>query len=114
MQSGFEGKFIVASNLVDIIAYYVYKILGLPKSAVIGIDTYIDSSRLKTLIGDLLNVDSRSVQAYSMGEHVDSQMVSWSHVYVGGKPFYKVIADNGDRVGNIDLDKLVFDTANAG
>ena len=114
MESGFDGKFIVVSNPVDIISYYVYKVSGLPKSSVIGTGTSIDSSRLKTLIGDLLNVDPRSVQAYSMGEHGDSQMVPWSHVYVGGKPFYKVISDNKDRVGDIDLEKLVFDTANAG
>ncbi len=49
-----------------------------------------------------------------MGEHGDSQMVPWSHVYIGGKPFSKVISDNKDRVGEVNLDKLVSDTAKAG
>ena len=114
MKSGFNGHFIVISNPVDIIAYYVYKISGLPKSNVIGSGTSVDSARLKNFIGDLLNVDPRSVQAYSMGEHGDSQMVPWSHVYIGGKPFSKVIIDNKDRVGEVNLDKLVLDTAKAG
>ncbi len=114
MKSGFNGHFIIISNPVDIIAYYVYKLTGLPKSNVIGSGTSVDSARLKNFIGDLFNVDPRSVQAYSMGEHGDSQMVPWSHVYIGGKPFNKVISDNRDRVGDVDLDKLVLDTARAG
>jgi len=114
MESGFEGHFIIISNPVDIVAYHVYKISGLPKNKIIGTGTSVDSARLKNFIGDLLKVDPRSVQAYSMGEHGDSQMVPWSHVYVGGKSFYKIIEDNQDRVGDVNLDKLVLDTAEAG
>lgn len=114
MKSGFSGHFIIVSNPVDIIANLVYKLSGLPKSRVIGTGTSIDSARLKNFIGEILKVDPRSVQAYSMGEHGDSQMVPWSHVYVGGKPFYKVIEDNKERVGDIDLNKIVSDTARAG
>ena len=114
MKTGFKGHFIIISNPVDIIAHYVYKISGLPKSNIIGSGTSVDSARLKNFIGDLFNVDPRSVQAYSMGEHGDSQMVPWSHVYIGGKPFSKVISDNKDRVGEVNLDKLVSDTAKAG
>lgn len=114
MKTGFKGHFIIISNPVDIIAHYVYKISGLPKSNIIGSGTSVDSARLKNFIGDLFNVDPRSVQAYSMGEHGDSQMVPWSHVYIGGKPFSKVISDNKDRVGEVNLDKLVSDTEKAG
>lgn len=114
MASGFKGYFIVISNPVDMMAYHVYKISGLPKSHVIGTGTSVDSARLKNFIGDLLNVDPRSVQGYSMGEHGDSQMVPWSHVTVGGKSFYEILKDNKDRVGNVDLDELVLETAKAG
>lgn len=114
MESGFKGYFIVISNPVDMMAYHVYKISGLPKSHVIGTGTSVDSARLKNFIGDLLNVDPRSVQGYSMGEHGDSQMIPWSHVTVGGKSFYEILKDNKDRVGNVDLDELVLETAKAG
>ena len=114
MKSGFKGYFIIISNPVDMIAYHVYKLSGLPKSHVIGTGTSVDSARLKNFIGELLNVDPRCVQAYSMGEHGDSQMVPWSHVYVGGKPFLKVIEDNQERIGDVNLNTLVLDTAKAG
>ena len=114
MKSGFQGHFIVISNPVDMIAYHVYKTSGLPKSHIIGTGTSVDSARLKNFIGSLLNVDPRSVQGYSMGEHGDSQMVPWSHVTVGGKSFSEILKDNKDRVGDVDLDKLVLETARAG
>ena len=114
MESGFDGIFLIVSNPVDIITHYVKKLSGLPKNQVIGTGTAIDSARLKTFIGELINVDPRSVHAFSMGEHGDSQMVPWSVVTVAGKPFYDVIADNKSLVGNVDLDELVHKTAREG
>lgn len=114
MSSGFAGHFIIISNPVDIMAYYVYKLSGLPKNQVIGTGTSLDSARLKNFIGDLVSVDPRSVYAYTMGEHGDSQMVPWSTVTIGGKPFNDIIHDNKNLVGEIDLDKLVKDTVKAG
>lgn len=114
MASGFEGIFIVISNPVDIITHYVYKLSGLPKNQVIGTGTAIDSARLQDYIAQLVKVDPRSVYAFSMGEHGDSQMVPWSAVTVGGKPFYDVIADNKELVGDVDLDELVRKTSQKG
>lgn len=114
MASGFDGIFLVISNPVDMIAHYVQILSGLPKNQVIGTGTALDSSRLKNIIGQLVNVDPRSVHAYSMGEHGDSQMVPWSTVTVAGKPFYDVIADNKDLVGDVDLDELVEKTRQQG
>ncbi|WP_312642223.1 L-lactate dehydrogenase [Hydrogenoanaerobacterium sp.] len=114
MESGFAGHFIVVSNPVDIIAQYVYQLSGLPKNQVIGSGTSLDSARLKTFIGELIHVDPRSVHAYTMGEHGDSQMVPWSHVTVGGKAFSQILADNKERFTGVDLDRLVKETVKAG
>lgn len=114
MKSGFDGIFIAISNPVDIIAHYIYKLSGLPKNQVIGTGTAIDSARLQNMIAQTVNVDPRSVHAYSMGEHGDSQMVPWSTVTIAGKPFYDVIADNKELVGDVDLDELVYRTTQEG
>ncbi|MDF2473689.1 MAG: L-lactate dehydrogenase [Anaerocolumna sp.] len=106
MASGFKGHFIVVSNPVDVIAYYVYKLSGLPKNQVIGTGTAMDSARLKYFIGELINVDPRSVQGYTMGEHGDSQMCPWSHVTVGGKRIYDILEDNPEYK-DVDLDEIV-------
>ena len=114
MKSGFDGIFIAISNPVDIIAHYIYKLSGLPKNQVIGTGTAIDSARLQNMIAQTVNVDPRSVHAYSMGEHGDSQMVPWSTVTIAGKPFYDVIAVNKELVGDVDLDELVYRTTQEG
>lgn len=114
MTSGFDGIFIVVSNPVDMIAYYVYKLSGLPKNQVIGTGTALDTSRLQNFIAEMVNVDPRSVYAYSMGEHGDSQMVPWSTVTIAGKPFYDIIQDNKELVGEVDLDEIVKKTTKEG
>ncbi len=114
MKSGFDGIFLVVSNPVDMIAHFVYQKSGLPKQQVIGSGTALDTARLQNLIAELVDVDPRSVYAYSMGEHGDSLMVPWSSVTIAGKSFYDVIADNKELVGDVDLDELVIKTAREG
>ncbi len=114
MKSGFEGIFVVVSNPVDMLAYLIYKLSGLPKNQVIGTGTSLDTARLQNFIADMVHVDPRSVYAYSMGEHGDSQMVPWSTVTVAGKSFQDIIGDNPDIVGEVDLDEIVLKTAKEG
>ena len=114
MESGFDGIFIVVSNPVDMVAYFVHQISGLPKNQVIGSGTALDTARLQNFIAELVKVDPRSVYAYSMGEHGDSQMVPWSTVTIAGKPFYDIIQDNKELVGDVDLDHLVHKTSREG
>ena len=114
MASGFDGHIIIVSNPVDVLSYYVYKRSGLPKAQVIGTGTSIETARLKQIIGEKMRVDPRSVQAFAMGEHGDSQVVPWSHVRVGGKSFDDIFEDNAHRFGNVDKDKIVEMTRRAG
>ncbi|MDF2632149.1 MAG: ldh3 [Caproiciproducens sp.] len=114
MKSGFDGIFVVISNPVDIMSYYIYKLCGLPKNQIIGTGTALDTSRLKCLIADKIDVDPRSVHCTVMGEHGDSQMVPWSRVTVGGKDFFNIIADNKERLAGADLKQMVHETAEAG
>jgi L-lactate dehydrogenase len=114
MKSGFEGIFLVVSNPVDVMTYLVWKLSGLPYSQVIGTGTVLETARLKNLIGQILDMDPRSVDACVMGEHGDSMMVPWSHVRAGGKEFCDIILDSRERFCDVDLDDLVEQTRKAG
>ncbi len=114
MASGFNGYIIVVSNPVDVLSYYVYKRSGLSKSQVIGTGTSIETARLKQIIGERMRVDPRSVDAFAMGEHGDSQVVPWSHVRVGGKSFDDILEDNSHRFQEVDKEKIVEMTRMAG
>ncbi len=75
---------LVVSNPVDILTYAAMKISGFPSDRVIGSGTVLDTSRLKYLLGDHLGVDSRSVHAFIIGEHGDSELAVWSSANVSG------------------------------
>lgn len=94
MDSGFSGIFVVVTNPVDVMTYYVQKLSGLPSTKVIGTGTALDSARLKYHLADVMGVDPQSVHALCMGEHGDSQIIPWSQITVGGKKFLEIIHDN--------------------
>ena len=104
MASGFDGIIVVASNPVDIMTYVVSKVSGLPKNRVFGSGTVLDTARLRYLIADYLEVSSKNVHAYILGEHGDSSLVPWEHCYVGCKGILDIMKDNGHPVE--DLKKI--------
>ncbi|GAA0076067.1 L-lactate dehydrogenase [Clostridium sp. CTA-5] len=113
LESGFDGIFIVISNPVDVIAHYIWKKTGFSKNKVFGTGTTLDSSRLRRILSDETGIDQKSIQAYCMGEHGDSQMVPWSHVYFGGKSLFDLMKEKPETYGKLDLDELTHRTANA-
>lgn len=111
VDSGFDGIFLVASNPVDILTYATWKYSNFPANKVIGTGTTLDSSRFKKEIANLIGIDPRSVDAFIMGEHGDSEFAVWSHTNVGGMPLYewvkihsetdeKELLDTFDKVKN--------------
>ena len=82
----YEGILLIVSNPVDILTYTAIKISGFEENRVIGSGTVLDSARFRYLLGEHLDVDSRSVQAFIIGEHGDSEIAAWSSVNVSGIP----------------------------
>ena len=83
-----QGILLIVANPVDILTYTALKLSGFPKNQVIGSGTVLDSARLKYLIGEHLEVDSRSVHAFIIGEHGDSEIAAWSSANVSGVPLH--------------------------
>ena len=79
-----EGILLVVSNPVDILTYVTLKLSGFPTNRVIGSGTVLDTARLKYLLGEHLQVDSRSIHAFIIGEHGDSERAVWSSANVSG------------------------------
>ena len=111
MASGFNGVIVVASNPVDIMTYVVAKVSGLPKNKVIGSGTVLDTARLRYIMAEYLNVSSKNIHAYVMGEHGDSSFVPWNHAYVGCKKISDVMKDNNHPMD--DLEQIHKDVVNA-
>ena len=82
----YKGILLIVANPVDILTYTAVKLSGLPENRVIGSGTVIDTARLKYALGEHLEVDSRSVHSFIIGEHGDSEIVAWSSTNVSGIP----------------------------
>lgn len=82
---GYQGILIVVSNPVDVLTYFYQKFSGMPAEKVIGTGTMLDTARLRSIIGDRLNLDPGSVHAQVIGEHGDSEVVLWSSATIGGE-----------------------------
>ena len=81
-----DGILLVVANPVDILTYTAAKLSGFPSNRVFGSGTVLDTARLKYLLGEHLGVDSRSIHAFIIGEHGDSEIAAWSSANVSGIP----------------------------
>ncbi|HDT9529994.1 TPA: L-lactate dehydrogenase [Listeria monocytogenes] len=86
MKGGFKGIFLIATNPCDIITYQVWKLSGLPRERVLGTGVWLDTTRLRRLLAEKLDIAAQSIDAFILGEHGDSQFPVWSHSSIYGKP----------------------------
>ncbi len=84
-----EGVLLIVSNPVDILTYVAQKLSGFPVNRVIGSGTVLDTARLKSMLSEHLDVDNRTVHAFIIGEHGDSELAAWSSAAVSGVPLSK-------------------------
>ncbi len=77
---------IMVANPADVLTYQAAVHGAFPSERVIGTGTLLDSTRLRSLLGDRLGVDPRQVFAYMLGEHGDSQYPYLSGASVAGVP----------------------------
>ncbi len=91
-----DAVLLVVTNPVDILTYATLKVSGFPAGRVVGSGTVLDTARLRTLIGQRVRVDPRSVHAHVIGEHGDSEVVVWSRATVAGMPIEEFCTQRGN------------------
>lgn len=82
-----NGIILVATNPVDVLSYASWKMSGLPKERVFGSGTILDTARFRFLLSQFFGVDARSVHAFIIGEHGDSEVPVWSAANIAGMRF---------------------------
>ena len=60
------------------------------RGRVLGSGTTLDTARFRSLLGTHCGVDPHHVHAYVVGEHGDSEVLTWSLVTVAGMPLESV------------------------
>lgn len=82
-----EAVLAVIANPVDIMTHLAAHFAaqhGVPATRVIGSGTMLDTARFRTLIGRHVGVDPQHVHAYVVGEHGDSEVLTWSQASIAG------------------------------
>jgi L-lactate dehydrogenase len=78
------GILLIATNPVDVLTYAAWKLSGLAAERAIGSGTVLDTSRFRYLLSQHFGVDARSIHAYIIGEHGDSEVPVWSLANIAG------------------------------
>jgi len=105
LQAAPEAVLVVATNPVDVMTHLAARFAekcGVPAGRVLGSGTALDTARFRSLLGGHCGVDSRHVHAYVIGEHGDSEVLTWSLATIGGMPL-----DEFARLRGIDLSESV-------
>lgn len=108
-----NGIILVATNPVDVLAYATWKISGLPKERVLGSGTILDTARFRFMLSQYFGVDPRSVHAYIIGEHGDSEVPVWSLANIAGMRFPVFCQNMGVGCDQEALNKIFEQTRDA-
>lgn len=107
-----RGILLVVSNPVDILTHVAWKLSGFPSGRVIGSGTVLDTARLKYMLGEHLSLDSRSIHAFIVGEHGDSELAVWSSANVSGVPLNKMCEMRGHFQHEENAEQIYEDVKN--
>ena len=108
------GVILIATNPVDVITSLVTKWAGLPKGKVVGSGTTLDNTRLIYELSKYLNVDVGSIHGYILGEHGDSQFISWGLSNISGVDVAAYCKTVGKEFNGEIKDKIAQDTKTGG
>ena len=108
-----KGILLIVANPVDILTYTAVKLSGFPENRVIGSGTVLDTARLKEALGSHLQVDSRSVHAFIIGEHGDSEIAAWSSANVSGIDLNDFCEMRGHYNHHEAMEKIANDVKNS-
>jgi L-lactate dehydrogenase len=92
-----EAVLVVATNPVEVMTHLAARYAaehGVPPCRVLGSGTTLDTARFRVLLAGYLGVDARHIHAYVVGEHGDSEVLTWSLATVGGMPLAEFCRTN--------------------
>src|SRR5207247_3650873 len=104
---------VIATNPVDILTYISAEIAQLPSGRVIGSGTILDTARFRYLLGEHYGVDPRSVHAYIVGEHGDTELALWSFANIAGVRLRDFVGTNGQGYDQAAMDAVFEQTRTA-
>ena len=107
------GILLIATNPVDVLTYAAWKLSGFAAGRVIGSGTVLDTSRFRYLLSRHFGVDARSIHAYIIGEHGDSEVPVWSLANIAGMRLPEFCQAQNLPYGPHAMDEIFVQTRDA-
>jgi len=104
-----ETVLVVVSNPVDIMTHLAAHFAarsGVPSTRVIGSGTMLDTARFRTLLGRHFDVDPQHVHAYVVGEHGDSEVLTWSQASIAGMSLDDFVKVHGTPLSPAEREQM--------
>jgi len=103
-----DAIIIMVTNPVDILTNIAIKLYPKKKNQIFGSGTILDTARFRHLLGERMKVNPKSVHAYIIGEHGDSEVPLWSTATVGNTPLNKF-----EKISDAEKNKIFEKAKNA-
>lgn len=107
-----DAVYVVVSNPVDVLTYTILKCTNLSPKQVMGSGTALDTSRLRSVLADHLELSPNSIHAYVFGEHGDSSFIPWSLTSIAGVEMDEYI--EAQDHARLDEDEIIDEVRKAG
>lgn len=108
-----DAIIVLATNPVDVLTHIAVQAAGLPPGRVFGSGTILDTARFRYLLGEHYKVDPRSVHAYIVGEHGDSELALWSLANIAGVRLREFVGLGGRGYDQAAMDSIFAQTRDA-
>ena len=108
-----DGLILIATNPVDVLTFVSIELSGLPPQRVFGSGTILDTARFRYLLSTRFDVDPRSVHAFIIGEHGDSEVAVWSLANIAGMSLTDYCRTNQMVCSDDDLTQIFSQTRDA-
>jgi L-lactate dehydrogenase len=99
---------VMVTNPVDILTKLEIDMFPDKKDQIMGTGTLLDSARFRHLIGRRMDINPRSIHAYILGEHGDSEFPVWSTAAIGNMKL-----GTCNRLEDSDKNKVFEEAKNA-
>jgi len=108
-----EAVVVVATNPVDVLTARALQLRRYPANRLFGSGTILDTARFRALLSEHFRVDARSVHAFVIGEHGDSEVPVWSLANIAGVHLDAFAAAHGIAWSDADRSRIAEMTRTA-
>ncbi len=99
---------VMVTNPVDVLTKVAISLFPDKKDHIMGTGTILDSARFRELIGLKMDIDPKSIHAYILGEHGDSEFPVWSTAAIGNMKL-----GTCNRLSDADKESIFNEAKNA-